>query len=281
MNIVKTLKQGQYSKTFFMILIMIDSICIYLSYHFSFWDNFGYDGALEGHYTSLGAVWTLLWIVVALLIDNYRTENLKYVSEIVKSTTKSLVIHACLLFLYLFFSSYYYDSVFILETYLFMALLLVGMKVTLLYAYRYVRNLEHNRIPYVIVGYTPPGRNIFRYLKKNQNFGYRFMGFFDDSYSGSLIKGSIGEIKEYCIKYKIREIYFALPDKSESLNELARFADDHFIHFGLVQEVSGANLQKFESHVYDNVPVISYGVSKKTALQPEFYREAFYKLLKQ
>ena len=263
-----------------MILIIIDSLCIYAAYHLSFWTNFGYGSALGGHYLSLGAIWILLWIALALLIDNYRTENLKRIREIIKSTIKSLVIHACILFVYLFFGSYFYNSVFILEVYLIMAVLSITVKIVLLYSYRYLRNLERNRIPYIIVGYTPPGRNIFRYLKKNQTFGYRFMGFFDNTYSGSLIRGKIQDIKEYCITHQIREIYFALPNKSEPLHNLAKFADEHFIHFGLVQEVGGMNFQKLESHTYDNVPVISYEVSKKSALRYD-YREAFYKLLKQ
>ena len=281
MNVIKTLKQGHYSKTFFIILIVIDSLCIYAAYHLSFWNNFGYESALSGHYLSLGAIWILLWVVIALLIDNYRTENLKQVGDIVKSTTKSLVVHACLLFLYLFFGSYYYNSFFIVESYLLIALLTVMVKIILLYAYRYVRNLDHNCIPYVIVGYTPPGRNIFRYLKKNQSFGYRFMGFFDDTYSGSLIKGRTEDIKKYCIEHQVREIYFALPNKAEPLNDLAKFADEHFIHFGLVQEVGGLNFQRAESHTYDNIPVISYETNRKNALGYSFYREAFYRLLKQ
>ena len=281
MNIVNTLKRGHYSKTFFMILIMIDSLCIYSAYHFSFWGNFGFDGVLQGNYLSLGAIWILLWIVIALLIDNYDTNNLKHVDKIVKSTVKTLVIHACLLFLYLFFSTYYYNSVFIVEAYLFTGLLTIATKIALLYSYRYLRNLDHNTIQYVIVGYTPPGRNIFRFLKGNRSFGYRFMGFFDDVHQGSLVAGNIADVKDYCIKHEIREIYFALPDKSKSLNDLAKFADDHFIHFGLVQEVGGIDYQKFESHNFDNIPVISYEKSTKAAVQPELYRKAFYKLLKQ
>ena len=281
MSIIKTLKQGHYSKTFFMILIMIDSLCIYSAYHLSFWSNFGYDSTLGGHYLSLAAVWILLWIVIALLVDNYRTENFKQIREIVKSTTKSLVIHACLLFLYLFFSSYYYSSLFIVEVYLFVALLSITVKIVLLYSYRYLRNLEHNQIPYVIVGYTPPGRNIFRYLKKNQTFGYRFMGFFDDTYRGSLIKGCTNDLKEYCIEHQIREIYFAMPNQSEPLNDLAKFADEHFIHFGLVQEVGGMNFQRIESHTYDNIPVISYEADRKPVLRYSFYQAAFHRLLKQ
>lgn len=264
-----------------MILVMIDSLCIYSAYHLSFWNNFSLDAILQGHYLSLGAIWILLWVVIALLIDTYDTENLRHVDKIIKSTIKSLVIHACLLFLYLFFSAYYYNSLFIVEAYLFTGLLTIATKIALLYSYQYVRNLDRNTIPYIIVGYTPPGRNIFRFLKGNRKFGYRFMGFFDDTHAGSLVKGSIAELKEYCIKHEIREIYFALPDQSETLNDLAKFADDHFIHFGLVQEVGGIRYQKLESHTYDNIPVISYEMHKKPVIRPELYREAFYKLLKQ
>ena len=218
MTIINTLKKSQYSKTFFMILIMIDSLCIYSAYHLSFWYSFGYDSILQGHYLSLGAIWTLLWIVIALLINNYETENLKHVDKLIKSTVKSLTIHVCLLFLYLFFAPYYYSSLFIVATYLLTGVFSIALKVTLLYSYRYLRNLNSNTVRYVVVGYTPGGRNIFRYLKKNQKFGYRFMGFFDDTYRGSLVKGKVSDVYDYCIRHDIRQIYFALSDESEFLS---------------------------------------------------------------
>ena len=261
--------------------MMIDALCIYTSYHLSFWSSFSYQSTLQGHYLSLNAIWILLWIVVAHFVGSYETEYLKHIDKIVKSTIKLLVIHACLLFVYLFFSSYYYDSLFIVDVYLLTALLSVGTKVVLLYAYRYIRNLEHNIVRYIIVGYTPTGRNIFRFLKKNHKFGYRFMGFFDDQYSGSLINGKLDDIHRYCRKNNVRQIYFALPDKSKSLPKLAKFADENFIHFGLVQEVGDVKYQRLASHTYDNIPVISYEVDNKLPVQPDFYRRAFLKLLKQ
>ena len=280
MVIPNTLKRGQYSKTFFLILITLDALCIYSAYHFSFWSSFGYVIALPGHYLSLGAIWILLWIVVALFVRNYETEYLKYVDKIVLSTVKLSVIHVCLLFIYLFFTHYYYSIFFIVATYLFTAALAIGTKVLLLFAYRYVRNRKVNTISYIIVGYTPAGRNIFRFLKKNQKFGYRFMGFFDDQHSGSLVRGGIDSIREYCIEHDVKEIYFALPDKSSFLSDLAQFADEHFIHFGLVQEVSGTKYQRLSSQVYDNIPVISYEAEEKISLIPN-YRRAFLRLLKQ
>ena len=263
-----------------MILIILDALCIYSAYHFSFWSSFGYISALPGHYLSLGAIWILLWIVVALFVRNYETEHLKYVDKIVMSTVKLSVIHACLLFIYLFFTTYYYSVLFIATTYLFTAVLAIGTKVLLLFAYRYVRNMKANTIPYIIVGYTPAGRNIFRFLKKNQKFGYRFMGFFDDQHSGSLVKGGVDSIREYCTVNNVQEIYFALPDKSLFLSDLAQFADENFIHFGLVQEVGGNKSQRLSSQVYDNIPVISYETEEKVSFIPS-YRRAFLRLLKQ
>ncbi len=163
---------------FFMILIMIDSLCIYSAYHLSFWSNFGYDATLQGHYLSLGAIWILLWIVIALLIDTYDTENLRHVDKIIKSTVKSLVVHACLLFVYLFFSAYYYNSLFIVEAYLFTGLLTIATKIALLYSYRYLRNLDHNTIHYIIVGYTPPGRKYILFFKGKPKVRLPFYGSF-------------------------------------------------------------------------------------------------------
>lgn len=279
MNTVPS-SRGHYSKTFFVILILFDTLCIYAAYHFSYWGSFSYAEPLPDYYLSLKAIWILLWIVLALVFNHYDTANLKRISKIVKSSVKLLIIHACLLLLYLVFvQTYYYSSLFLIETYLFTFLLTAGVKVVLLFWYQYLRNLETNRIPYVVVGYTPAGRSVFRYLKKNQNFGYRFLGFFDDKQQGSLIKGNLNDLKEYCLKYGVREIYFAMSEKSKALSELAKFADENFIHFGLVQEVGGMQFRKLSTQNYDNIPVISYKLNRNA--RPDLYRKVFYRLLRQ
>ena len=271
--------KGHYSKTFFVILIVIDALCIYSAYYLSFWSNFTLATPLPDTYLSLNAIWILLWVMLALIFNYYNTSNLKYVNKILKSTTKLIVVHACLLLLYLVLvQAFYYSSLFMVGAYLLTFLLTVTVKMALLASYKHLRNLKANRIPYVVVGYTPAGRSVFRYLKKNRNFGYRFLGFFDDNQQGSLIKGDLKALKKYCIRHKVREIYFALPEKSKALSELAKFADEHFIHFGLVQEVGGMQFQKMPSQTYDNIPVITYKL--KQAARPELYRKAFYRLLR-
>ena len=96
---------------------------------------------------------------------------------------------------------------------------------------------------------------------------------------GSLVKGNLDDLKKYCVKHKVREIYFALPEKSYALGELAKFADEHFIHFGLVQEVGGMQFQKIPSQTYDNIPVITYKLKQEA--RPALSRNAFYRLLRQ
>ncbi len=279
MNTIPSSK-GHYSKTFFVILIVIDALCIYTAYHLSFWSNFTVGALLPDFYLSLNAIWILLWVMLALIFRYYDTRNLKYVNKILKSTVKMMVVHACLLLLYLvLFQAFYYSSLFIVEAYLLTFLLTVTVKIVLLTSYKYLRNLKANRISYVVVGYTPAGRSVFRYLKKNKTFGYRFLGFFDNDQQGSLIKGDLSALKKYCIRHRVREIYFALPEKSKALSELAKFADEHFIHFGLVQEVGGMQFQKMPSQAYDNIPVITYKLKQEA--RPELYRKAFYRMLGQ
>ena len=279
MNAV-TSPKGHYSKTFFVILIIIDALCIYTAYYLSFWSNFAVATPLPDFYLSLNAIWILLWVMLALILNYYDTGNLKYVDKILKSTVKLMIVHACLLLLYLVaFQAFYYSSLFMIEAYLFTFLLTVTVKIVLLASYKYLRNLKGNRIPYVVVGYTPAGRSVFRYLKKNKNFGYRFLGFFDDCQQGSLIKGDLTALKKYCVRHHVREIYFALPEKSVALSEIAKFADEHFIHFGLVQEVGGMQFQKLPSQTYDNIPVITYKLKQEA--RPELYRKVFYRLLKE
>jgi putative colanic acid biosynthesis UDP-glucose lipid carrier transferase len=94
----------------------------------------------------------------------------------------------------------------------------------------------------VVVGITGSGKALYEFFVDNPSNGYRFKGFFhneDVPAYKHLTIGGLDNIKEYCVKNSIDEIYFALPLAHQHLlRELSRFADDQLIHFRIAPDFS-------------------------------------------
>src|SRR5690606_14244070 len=93
--------------------------------------------------------------------------------------------------------------------------------------------------------------------------GYKFRGFFDNQFTNfdinNDVKGSLEEVKSFCIREDIDEIFYTLPNDVEYVKELSEFADDNFIHFALVQDAAGFRYRKIDARLYDNgrIPILT------------------------
>jgi putative colanic acid biosynthesis UDP-glucose lipid carrier transferase len=114
----------------------------------------------------------------------------------------------------------------------------------------------------VIVGITGSGKALHDFFVKDPTAGYRFRGFFhNEDVPGykHLTIGGFDNIKEYCVKHGINEIYFALPlTHQHLLRELSRFADDQLIHFRIAPDFSGiASKGNTFTFMMNSVPVLT------------------------
>ncbi|MDX2304543.1 MAG: exopolysaccharide biosynthesis polyprenyl glycosylphosphotransferase [Microscillaceae bacterium] len=112
----------------------------------------------------------------------------------------------------------------------------------------------------VIVGTDSKGIKLFRFFHSNKAVGYHLKGIFDVEKKHGIVKGDIEDLKSYCLREEIDEIYFTRSTREQSLiADLSQFADQHFIYFRiatdsdpLVQKTSEVN-----TYYFNDVPVMS------------------------
>ena len=259
------LKKNRYSKSLIVLLLLLDIFSILFSFKLGYFYAFEIDAVLQDHYVSFATIFVLAWIVSALFCEIYQTENLSKVRNIISSTVLSFVFHFFIISLYLFgFHAYDYPADFVTVTYLASIVIITLLKIILLQSYRYYRNLDKNRKKVVVIGYTNSGKSLYDFFVTNQTLAYKFLGFFDNNVTPgknheTLIKGGLADVKSYCIRENIDEIFYALPNNIEYVRDLAKFADDNYIYFGLVQDAGGLVESRVDTHLYDNgkIPILT------------------------
>jgi putative colanic acid biosysnthesis UDP-glucose lipid carrier transferase len=256
-------KKTNYSKVLVLILICTDALLILASFGLAKNILSKINYLIPPVHTSLYAVFILWWILCAIILNVYYLENISKTGRIILSTFTGLVVHSLLLWPYiLFIAPYTYSYVFVALTYGIFAVASVVVKVFLLKIYRQYRNMDINRKNVIIIGYTEQGKRLREFFENNGALGYRFLGYFDDSfeqYGKNEIKGRLGDIESFCIREEIDEIYYALPYQADYMKKLHEFSDDHFIYFSVIQDASGLKEKKFITEVYDeHISVLSY-----------------------
>jgi putative colanic acid biosynthesis UDP-glucose lipid carrier transferase len=134
---------------------------------------------------------------------------------------------------------------------------------------------------FIIVGATQTGKSIHNFFASHAFNRYHFRGFFDDVSESeycdnSLIKGRIKDLKDFCVKENIDEIYFALALTEKTLFEdIRKFADDNCIYLRFAPDFSGVVKDNYNLMMYDSMPILTtrkepLGVSINAALKRAF-----------
>ncbi|MGD1893272.1 MAG: hypothetical protein ACFB15_22125 [Cyclobacteriaceae bacterium] len=251
-------KYSQYSKTFFMVVMMLDALCLFFAFDLALWKNLGAYHEAFSSYASFYAIWVLLWIITALFSNHYNTDTLKRVFSLVQSTGKVVLIHILFVFVYLLTTPNYLGISFLIDAYFFSILVTVGAKVLILYSYRLISNKDENKVNFIIIGYTSTARKLLESMKPDQKFGHQFYGFFDDSYLGeSYVVAPCAEIEAFCKKNDINQIYFASSTDAQLMSRVIKFANNNYVRFSVVHDMISIPYKEVETSVFNNIPIVS------------------------
>jgi putative colanic acid biosynthesis UDP-glucose lipid carrier transferase len=218
-------------------------------------------GMPELQFTTFYLVFSLTWIASGFLNKTYRLDSISIVQIISVNLFNAFLTHVIVMILV--FMSF---DVFTIH---FRTLIwLYGLSIVLITATRIAYKLIRKYLEFsgfetrdvVIVGITGSGKALHDFFVKDPTAGYRFRGFFhNEDVPGykHLTIGGLDNIKEYCVKHGINEIYFALPlTHQHLLRELARFADDQLIHFRIAPDF-GYIAGKGNTFMMNSVPVLT------------------------
>ncbi|HUM67095.1 MAG TPA: sugar transferase, partial [Chitinophagaceae bacterium] len=238
-------------------------------------------GISQDQSTALLLIFSLCW-VIAGFNKIYNLNKFSLIRTISTHLFGILAVHVALLGAIMFaFEAYRVPVNFLAAVYLFTAVMVVGSRVAYKLISKYLEFSGFDQRRFVIVGATTAGKSIQNFFNSHDLTRYQFRGFFDDNNDSGLIdpgsiQGGLRDVKEYCVRENIDEIYFALPLTEKALmQEISQFADDNCIYFRIAPDFSSVVAENYNVLVYDSMAVFTtrkepLGVSLNAALKRIF-----------
>ncbi|TDO19037.1 undecaprenyl-phosphate glucose phosphotransferase [Pedobacter duraquae] len=204
-----------------------------------------------------------VWFNVTQLTRLYQNMFIKDAIPTVKEALGSLLLFAgFIVFLLLVLDELNLSHKLIYLTMAIFTPIFFAFKIGFLLLRRSHRAKMVNYTRVVIVGAGPVGKELYTLMHSKLHSGYRVVGFFDDKASGEIgdasILGRVDEVMAFVKRYKIKDIYCALPDRAiDKINKLMREADQALIRFKLVPDVKDYFKKNVNVQMMGHLPVIS------------------------
>jgi putative colanic acid biosynthesis UDP-glucose lipid carrier transferase len=216
----------------------------------------------EVQYTTFFLVFSLTWVVTGFLNKIYRLDSISMVQIISVNLFNAFLTHILLMIAVFFaFNVFSVHLKTLIWLYGLSIIFIVATRVAYKITRKYFEFSGFETRDVVIVGITGAGRALYEFFDKAPSNGYRFRGFFSNELVPgykNLTIGGLDDIKQYCVKNGIDEIYFALPlTHQHLLKELSRFADDQLIHFRIAPDFSNIVNKKGNTFLLNSVPVLT------------------------
>jgi putative colanic acid biosynthesis UDP-glucose lipid carrier transferase len=223
------------------------------------------DWKFEGEYPMLLAVFILLWWIVAGHFANpIPMDRLTSYSEKLRSLVLTLLLHGVLLTGGLLVLQLRLLPIrYLLLLYGTAGAAVIGSRLVVAYLYRAYRyRWARPYCRYLVVGASGGGCDLHRFLSVHEPLTVQCVGFFADGPVPAdvqhLVRGGAADVKAFCEREEVDEIYFALPlDQTAFLEELSAFADDHFIAFRIVPDFEGTLHKGVNLHYHDCGPMLT------------------------
>jgi putative colanic acid biosynthesis UDP-glucose lipid carrier transferase len=240
--------------------LLLINVCYLLAFYFV--DRFRRELSEELFHHFL-IIYNMCWIVSSSLFLLYRSETIRRLESIYRTTWKSLLAHGFLLGFYIIFTKntlYSRQFLFFLYSMLCGAFLVSRFMVTIL-DLRYRRSF-HTRRSVAVLGFNATGIKLAQYFQSHPN-DYRFEGILDEDQALFVDeKGKLHDRMREGIKLaatkNIKEIFAAVPPHLLSeARPMLREAERQCVRLRLVPDLSSAMASRFRVNYMDDFAVLS------------------------
>lgn len=233
----------------------------------------------EMQYTMFYLVFSLTWIAAGFLNNIYRLDSISIIQIISVNLLNAFLTHIIIMVaLFFTFNVFAVNVKTLIWLYSTSIIFITSTRILYKLTRKYLEFSGFETRNVVIVGITGSGKALYDFFVANPSNGYRFKGFFHNEDIPSykhLTMGKLDDIKEYCIKNNVDEIYFALPlTHQHLLRELNRFADDQLIHFRIAPDFSSI-INKGNTFMLNSVPVLTTRRQPLASLANSYLKRTF------
>jgi putative colanic acid biosynthesis UDP-glucose lipid carrier transferase len=257
------MRSKSYSSILKVLIFVIDFWLIHLAFNVAHVMGFA-NGIVESQLAAFFLIFSLLWIIAGLFYKIYRIDTLSLMRSIGTNLFNAFLSHTLLIITVITtLPIFNINPRFLISVYGIAGFFIIGVRVLYKLFLKYIEFSGFDQRKVIIVGATNSGNALYQYFSTHQAAGYQFKGCFDDqpedaNMSVELIVGNLSEVKAFCLRENIDEIYFALPlTHDRLLKDLARFADDNFIYFRIAPDFSKVVNEKCQIFLINSVPVFT------------------------
>jgi putative colanic acid biosynthesis UDP-glucose lipid carrier transferase len=144
---------------------------------------------------------------------------------------------------------------------------------------KHFRRKGRNYIKAIIIGSNETAQRLYDEMLSDAGYGYRVVGFFDDTCPDNLkdkYLGTIEDLEEYIKREKIDEIYYTLSgENSKAIRSVIKIADNNVIQFYYVPQLSKYLSRGFEMYNMGAVPVLTLRRNPLSKHINRFIKRAF------
>ncbi|MBD0399851.1 undecaprenyl-phosphate glucose phosphotransferase [Flammeovirga sp. EKP202] len=209
-------------------------------------------------YTMLWIFANLAWIIISLSIKPHSFQRTKRVTRVLRSYASALVWHGMAISTFVVGIKFADVSrEFLLNTYMIWTPVIFSVKIIGIYAVRMYRRQGFSYKNVVVLGYGPLAVEVRKFFRVHPEFGFRFLGFFDDHSKEMYVKGKLSEFKTFAVNNDVNEVYCCIPYIDyELIRELIDWGESHMIKVKLITDFRGFASKGITLERYDEIPVL-------------------------
>lgn len=249
------------SKNIKNILLIVDLLLVNLSliasYYIRYPENSFFDNV---YYLNLLLFFNINWILCSYILGAYKIYRVSSIEKITKTLFQTIFLHILLVSVFwVFVKGYYYSRQILITSYAFMGVFIFIWRISNFYYQMYLRQLGYNLRKVVIAGYGEASLEMVDFFQKNPQFGYKFMGFFDDKHNlkDESVLGKLEELKKYVLENNIDEIYCLVPTIAVGdVSDLIRFGENNTTRVKIIPDIKAYFYTKSKVDFYGETPVL-------------------------
>lgn len=267
----------RYSRYFKLIFLCWDVLLLNLAFIISYYIRFGtLDRLYKEDSQSIFLISNIIWVLLSAYLGAYKFVRVEHIEKIISRTIKLISLHLIILFAIILLLKF--DDISRSRMLIFYAILFASIftfRLLFIQLLKKLRKSGFNFRTVVIIGANPTGFEINKLLSRDLSYGYRVLGYFDDSaerFSEKVkILGKIDSIKEFITANQVHEVYYASDDTDVTrIIDLINFCEKNLIRIKIAPHFKKyTDSRRVYIDFYGNMPILSL---RKEPLEIPFNR---------
>ncbi len=251
----------RFSKNIRTIHIGVDLLLLNLSFLASYLFVFeGINTLFNSPYSGLLFFVNISWILSILIIKPYKVSRVSStVPNILIKHYTSILLHALIVAVFFIaFKAFYYSREHLIISYLLLFFMVSLWKAVFTYFLRQYRLQGYNNRKFIIAGYGEISEELRSFFTRHREYGYKFMGYFDDKSEHQEVIGKVDGLINYVLKNEIDEIYCCTPYlDNDDVQQVINFGERFKRKTKVITDYRSFAYNGVTLERYDNIPVFN------------------------